>query len=231
MNDRGVAVVIGSGGIKCAASIGLWRVLRRAGIEVNMIVGCSGGSVFAPVMAMGLEAETIKELTFRLWPAQLENHFRYRSILQVLLPRLFTFDERFGLLKDRRPLESFRSVFGERTIEDSEIPLYLVATDLYTGERVVLDHGRIVDGVRASMAIPVLFPPWPMHGRLLIDGGASDPLPVSVAIREGAKIIIAMGFESPYIPALGSLGSMITQTTSIVINNLPYLHRLLKHTP
>ena len=89
-----------------------------------------------------------------------------------------------------------------------------------TGESVVLSEGRLQDAARASVAIPVLLAPWPVNGRLLFDGGASDPLPVSVAIREGCDIILAMGFENPLNERVGSLMSLVSQTTYITMNNL-----------
>src|SRR5262249_51511268 len=84
----------------------------------------------------------------------------------------------------------------------------------------VLSEGRIQDAIRASAAIPVLLSPWPVGGRLLFDGGASDPLPVSVAIREGCDIILAMGFENPLNERVGSLMSLVSQTSCITMNNL-----------
>jgi NTE family protein len=112
------------------------------------------------------------------------------------------------------------SLYGDTLFKEARIPLHLVATDMKTGESVVLSEGRIQDAVRASVAIPVLLSPWPVGGRLLFDGGASDPLPVSVAIREGCDIILAMGFENPLNETVGSLMSLISQTTCITMNNL-----------
>jgi NTE family protein len=68
--------------------------------------------------------------------------------------------------------------------------------------------------------MPVLLRPWLMDGRLLIDGGAVDPLPVSVAIREGCDIILAMGFETPYDAEFNSLSSIVNQSINILTNNL-----------
>jgi NTE family protein len=85
---------------------------------------------------------------------------------------------------------------------------------------VVLNQGLLSEAIRASIAAPVVFRPWPVGGRLLIDGAMSDPLPVDVAIREGAEVIMAMGFESPYHAQLTSILSIVLQMTSISNNNL-----------
>ncbi len=217
---RRLGLVIGSGSIKCAASIGLWRVLQREGIGVDMLVGCSGGSIFSTCIALGWDAATLELQTLEIWRGGVLGQLHYPSLLRAALPRLFGFTQRFGLMDDRPIMTGLRNAFGSHTFADTKIQLFLAATDMQSGQRVELSSGSLVDAVRASVAIPVLLRPWEVDGRLLIDGGAADPLPVSIAIREGCDIIIAMGFESPYTSQYGSLGNLVSQTTSIMINNL-----------
>ena len=100
------------------------------------------------------------------------------------------------------------------------IPLKLIATELLTGEKVILTEGKIRDAVRASLAIPIIFPPWEIDGRLMIDGGVSDPLPIDVAIQEGADIIIAMGFSLSYRTRFRSMTAVQEQLNSIYMNNI-----------
>ncbi len=214
-----VAVVIGSGGIKCAAAIGLWRVLERERIPVDLVVGCSGGSIYAAAIALGFDLFSAEERTHDMWKG-LFTRVHYRSVVRALLPRVFGFNPRLGLINDSRVQQVMQTVYGEATFSDTRTPLYIAATDLFTGNRVVLTEGKIADAVRASIAIPVLLRPWRVGDQLLIDGGASDPLPVSVAIREGCEIIIAMGFENPAYERFGSLLNVAAQATSITINNL-----------
>jgi NTE family protein len=85
---------------------------------------------------------------------------------------------------------------------------------------VVLSSGLIRDAVRASIAIPMLFSPWVVDGRHLVDGFLSDPLPVNVAVREGARVIIAMGFEANYQRRMNSLGRYAAQLSTVMTNNL-----------
>ena len=91
--------------------------------------------------------------------------------------------------------ERIASIYGERTFAGARIPLHIVATDFMTGEPVILSQGRVMDAIRASIAIPMIFAPYEVEGRLLMDGAVSNPLPVDVAIKEGCDIILAMGFE------------------------------------
>jgi NTE family protein len=215
-----VAVVIGSGSVKCAAALGLMRVLQREGIGIDLVVGCSGGSLYAAVIALGFDAETSEEMTRRLWTREVTRKRNRRAVLSVLLPRLFRFDERFGLVDDRLILERLQTAFGERTFAETKVPLYLTATDFHTGGQVVFSSGRIVDAIRASISIPYVFRPWKVADRYLIDGFLSDPMPVGVAIREGADVIVTMGFESPYQQRVTSLLRFAFQLSSIMSNNI-----------
>ena len=117
-------------------------------------------------------------------------------------------------------MERLREGFGAARIEDAKIPLYLTATDFFTGEQAVFSRGSVVDAVRASIAIPYIFQPWKIGDRTYVDGFLSDPMPIGVAIREGADVIITMGFESPYQTRISSVMRFAFQLSSITSNNL-----------
>jgi NTE family protein len=215
-----VAVVVGSGSVKCAAALGLWRVLQRAGIEVDLLVGCSGGALFAAGLALGLSADEVQDAARRLFTREATSRRDRMALWRAAFPRLFGFDERWGL-RDERPLNAaLRAGFGDHTFADTRIPFLCTATDFKTGEQVVIDDGLLRDAVRASIAIPFAFAPHRIGDRLLVDGFLSDPLPVGVAVREGADVIIAMGFESPYQTRVRSAGRFAFQVSSIMTNNL-----------
>lgn len=216
----GVALVIGSGGVKCAAAIGLQRCLSTEGIRIDMVVGCSGGAIYAAAIALGHDAQSAAAMTSRLWTREVTAQPDRPALLRMLFPRALGFSERFGLKKDTIVLERLRQGFGDATFADCKIPLHIAATDFRNGEQVVISEGRIADAVRASIAIPFAFAPFEVNGRLCVDGFLSDPLPVGVAIREGAHIIVAMGFESPYQERISSGGRFAFQVSSIMTNNL-----------
>lgn len=215
-----VALVIGSGSVKCAAALGLQRVFAAEGIDIDLVVGCSGGSIYAALLAAGLDVETAIDMTRRLWTRDVTTKRHTRSLLRAVLPGLFGFSEDFGLRDDRLILRRLKDAYGDRKIEDMKIPLFLTATDFQSGEQVVLSRGSVVDALRASIAIPFIFRPWAVEGRMLIDGFMSDPLPVGVAMREGANVIVAMGFESPYQTSVNSAARFAFQLSSIMTNNL-----------
>lgn len=219
-NKPRVALVIGSGSVKCAAALGLMKVLEREQINVDMVVGCSGGSIYASLIALGWSVERATDATLKMWTSELTSKRNRRAILQLAVPWLVKFDETFGLIDDSLINRRLKDGFEGATFAQTKIPLYVAATDLYNGEQVVMSEGLIAEAVRGSVSIPYIFPPHKLNGRYLIDGFQSDPLPVGVAIKEGADIIIAMGFESPYQEHITSLMRYNFQVSSVTSNNL-----------
>ena len=225
-----VSVVIGSGGVKCAAAIGLWSVLSEANVAVDSLVGCSGGSLYAAAIAQGWEPDKMRTLSESLWTGDVMQG--YRENLKASKDGSFRFTDRSGLVDDSVLNENLEKIYGDLTFADLDIPLTLVATDLHNGEKVLLSEGLVRDAIRASIAIPVIFPPLELNGRLLIDGGASDPLPVDVAIQEAADVIIAMGFTLSYRTRFRSITAVQEQLTSIYTNqilNATYAFHNLAH--
>lgn len=215
-----IALVIGAGSVKCAAALGLWKVLENEKIPFDMIVGCSGGSLYAAAMAMGFSLNESVAQTKTLWNKSVTEKRNWRGLLSAILPAVFGFNEKFSMIDDHRMLTRLREVFGGKTFADAQLPLYLMATDFLTGESVALCDGAIVDAIRASIAIPYIWPAWELNGRLLIDGGAANPLPVDVAIREGADIIVAIGFQSPFPSKIRSVSRYSFHINSLLTNNL-----------
>lgn len=213
-----VSLVIGSGGIKCAAAIGLWRVLKSENIKVENVVGCSGGSMYAALIANHVDEKTMEQWSKTLWTSDIMHG--YVENLKASKDGSFRFNERSGLVDDSVMNSKLKEVYGDWKFSDLKMPLKLVATELLTGEKVILSEGSLFDAIRASLAIPIIFPPWEVNGRLLIDGAASDPLPIDVAIQDGADIIIAMGFTLDYRSRFRSMTAVQEQLNSIYMNNI-----------
>lgn len=216
-----VALVIGSGSVKCAAAIGIQRALIKAGIGLDMVVGCSGGSLYAALMGAGVPPEVAEERTRALWTRDLTRRRNVKAMLRMLAPRLLGFRAHsFGLRDDKLLMARLREAFGDMRIEDARIPLHIVATDFANGDLVDLASGPVVDALRASIALPFAFAPWRIGERLLVDGFLADPMPVSVAIKHGARVIVAIGFESPFQERVTSAGRFAFQLSAIMANNL-----------
>lgn len=215
-----IALVIGAGSVKCAAALGLWRVLKREGIELDMLVGTSGGSIYAAAMATGRNLEECIALTQNLWTSDISSKTNWRGLLGAFMPKLFGFDGGLAMLDDAPMKRALQRGFGDVTFADVKLPLFIVATDMMTGEKVVLKDGSLANSIRASAAIPFVWKPVEIGGRRLLDGCISDPMPVSVAMQEGADIILTMGFESPLPSQIRSASRYAFHITSIYTNNL-----------
>ena len=217
MQNR-LSIVIGSGGVLCAASLGVNKALHRGGLVPSMAVGCSGGSIYAASIALGFDPGEAERQTLMLFTSDVFDG--YTSNLKSALTGETRFTEHSSLIDDNLMYERLKAVFGEKTFGDTIFPLHIVATELYTGARVVISSGKILDAIRASIAIPMIFSPWKIDGQLLVDGAVCDPLPIDVAIQQGSDVIAAVGFEMPTRKRMNSYTAVTTHFNSIYMNNI-----------
>jgi NTE family protein len=174
-----VALVLGGGGARGLAYVGVIRVLEEAGVPVELIAGSSVGSLVGALYAGGANRFALEEMA--------RDVTRDVFFDFAIAPAVFG----TGLASGHR-LERFVHAHAPGRIEELRIPFAAVATDLDTGEVVVLRTGDIAAAVRASCAIPGVFEPVSSGGRLLVDGGVAANLPVQVARDMGADVIIAV---------------------------------------
>ncbi len=179
-SDFKIGVALGGGGAAGLAYAGVVKELTAAGIRFDCIAGTSAGSAVGAALAAGRLDDFVEIMT------SMSRSRAFRLIDPVW--------RREGLIGGRRAIEYIQSAVGgsDRLIEDLPIPFAAVATDLNTGEEVIMDRGPVTDAIRASIAIPGIFRPHVLDGRVLVDGGLSDPIPVSVARRMGADFVIAV---------------------------------------
>lgn len=223
-DERRVAIVIGSGGLKCSAAIGVMQVLEEENIAVDMVMGCSGGSVFGAAIAMGYSAEKMSDTQSETWTSDVAKKLDIQSLLKIAFPRLYGFNDEISVFDDTRMLTNLENAFGATTtFEDTIIPFHCVATDFHNGQPVVISEGGIAQALRISSGIPIIFKPIKRDGKLLIDGGLSNPLPVNLAILEGADIIIAVGFETPLLTSVSTPGNYVQQMFNILVNQLMHM--------
>lgn len=213
-----LALVLGSGGVRSIAALGVVDVLWREGIAPDLIVGCSAGAMFGALISLGHSATEAVNIATTLWTAEVTKRHRWSAIPQMLWPRLSKFDADFSLRDDRLILKRLECAFGEVKLEELRLPLRVTATDAVSGDAIVISKGRIVDALRASIAMPFMFAPHYIEGRRVIDGFVSDPLPVSAA--QDAKAVIALGFDAPMPKQVNSPSRLLAQVTSSMTNNL-----------
>jgi NTE family protein len=180
--DSKIGLALGSGVARGWAHIGVLRVLKRYGIKPDIVCGTSMGALVGGVYLGGRLDE------FEEWARQLN---------KVRLSRLFDFQLGYGgLIAGRRILQIFDRELHGRTIEDLPGRFACVATELGTGHEVWLQSGNLLDAVRASYALPGLFPAVKIDGRWLLDGALVNPVPVSVCRALGARIVIAINLNA-----------------------------------
>jgi len=177
-SGKSVALVLGSGGARGLAHIGVIAHLQSLGMEISYISGCSMGALVGGIYAAGeLDA-------YAQWARKLE-----RKDVIGLLDLSFGLQ---GLFKGERIIGALREITGEHNIEDLDVGFTAVATDLLEQREIWLNSGPLFDAIRASMAIPTIFTPWEYQGRVLVDGGLLNPLPIAPALNHATDLIIAV---------------------------------------
>jgi NTE family protein len=212
------AIVLGSGGVRIIAALGMVEVLAREGLKPDLIVGCSAGAIFGALIAAGHRAEEAVHVATTLWSPEITRQKRWRAVPQMLWPKLMRFDRDFSLRKDTLIMRSLEQAFGNARIEDLPVALRVTAADMGTGERVVLRRGPLVQALRASVALPFMFAPVEIDGQRLADGFVADPLPLSAAAD--ANAVVSLGFASPLPRRIDGPSRLLAQVTSTLTNNL-----------
>jgi len=205
---RTVGWVLSSGGSKTVAHIGVVRVLRQAGIAVDMIAGSSGGALFGALIAAGWSDQRLVEFA-----RQLRNFNNFRNWDINVPPKA-------GLIKGRRARDLIEGWLEGRHFSDLEVPLYIVAADAVTGQEIIFDSGSVADAVRASLSIPGMVNPWQYSGRFLLDGSVVNPMPASVLRAHGADIVIGSSVVhtagDPGRPKLEKMPNFLQIISSII---------------
>jgi len=232
-----IGLALGGGGARGVAHISVLREIERLHIPIDCIAGTSMGSLVGGLYASGVSVDAMEHLvTSTDWPTLFNDTIprperSYRRKLDDR-DRLATLGAGLregklrvspGLLQGERILGMFeRETLAVSTIEDFDqlpIPFRAVATDLNTGDAVVIGHGSLPMAMRASMSIPGVFQPVEIDGRVLVDGGLADQVPVDVVRAMGADIVIAVDVGTPLakldrdagvLEVIGQISGMLT---------------------
>jgi NTE family protein len=182
MSDVRIGIALGSGGARGWAHIGVLRALERYGIQPGIVCGTSIGALVGGVY-LGSRLDTLEDWAMRL------NKLRLSWLFDVKLGY-------GGLIAGRRIVQLFDAELRDSLIEDLPARFACVATEYGTGHEVWLQKGNLVEAVRASSALPGLFPPVKVNGHWLLDGALVNPVPVSVCRALGARLVIAVNLNT-----------------------------------
>jgi NTE family protein len=176
MEHPKIGLALGSGGARGFAHLGVIKVLKEAGIPIHLIAGSSMGALVASFYGAGIDIDRLYKLSIA---------FKRKYFLDFTVPKM-------GFIAGKKVKEFVKVFTHGKNIEELSIPIGIVATDLLTGEKVVFKTGPVANAVRASIAIPGIFVPEKYNGRILVDGGVTERVPVSVAKEMGADLVIAV---------------------------------------
>ncbi len=182
-NEKQITIALGSGAARGLAHIGVLRTLEKNNIKVNAVSGCSIGAMIGGFYACGKLEEA-------------EKYFSNMKFNNVI----FNFDPAFstsGLINGNKIASIIKDIVGDIHVTETKIPFYAVATELTTGESVVLEDCKLWEAIRASISIPGLIKPFEINGKLFIDGGLTNPLPVDVLQNKHIENVLAVNLNLP----------------------------------
>jgi NTE family protein len=210
-----IGLALSGGGARGGAHVGVLRALEELGVPVDVIAGTSIGAIIGGLYASGMSVDKIEQVIDTIdWDAAFlgDTPRELKSFRRKRDDDLFLVDQRPGLNNGRLELplgivqgqvidqiltEQMLLVADIRDFDELPIPFRAVATDITTGDAVVLGSGSLPAAIRASMSVPAVLAPIDIDGRLLVDGGVAMNLPIEVARQMGADVIIAVDISAP----------------------------------
>lgn len=173
-------LALGGGAVLGAAHVGVLRAIEEHRLEISHVSGTSIGAFIAALYAFELPLERIREVVLDL---------DWLNISSLSLPRL-------GLFSNEKLGKNLEQAIGRKNIEDATRPLSIMSCDIATGKAVCLQHGDVARAVMASACIPGFFNPVNIDGKMLVDGGLVENVPISPLRKSGCKTILAVDLSS-----------------------------------
>ncbi len=181
--NKSVSLVLGSGGARGLAHIGVIHWLEENGYDIQSISGCSMGALIGGIHAAG------KLDTFEKWVC---------SITKMEIVTLLDLSwGKSGLVKGDKIINTLVDLVGDQQIEDLPVSYTAVAADIKAEKEVWINSGPLFDAIRASISLPLFFTPFDYHGTLLIDGGVLNPVPIAPTFGDNTDLTIAVNLGGP----------------------------------
>ncbi len=176
MEKPGIALVLGAGSARGLAHIGVLQVLEENHVPFDFIVGSSMGAMIGGIYSCGTDIKMLGKIF---------EHIDIGRFFELKVPHM-------GLINGTKLNEFLKLLTKNSTFNELSMPVYMVATDLYTGASVILQEGIVAEAIRASISIPGIFRPVQKDDMLLVDGAVTERVPVEAAAKLGADLIIAV---------------------------------------
>ena len=174
------ALVLGGGAARGFAHLGVWKNLEKNNVKIDIITGTSMGALVGAFIADKKSFDEMMDIMEGI------NWFQ-----------LMSFPKKGVLMSGDTITKWLEDKFGDRCIEDLDIPFACIATDIDSGEEVVFDSGKIVDALRASISVPAVLKPHKVNNHFCVDGGLVNNLPVLQAEKMGATRVLAIKVQKP----------------------------------
>ena len=221
-----VALIIGSEGIKSFCALPFIEYLQAEKINLDLVIGVSGGALLAGFMGAGYDLKQIQEVFSKTVDPRFYTDVDYNSVLEIASTGMGRFTAESGILKTDCLRRTYETLFQKTDISDLSPKTLIATTDLETGKPVILEKGNLAQAIYASSAIYPLMPPGNVDGRRLIDGAFSSPVPIMECVKRQIDIIIAIYFDDACNPEPDSFVSSYFNTSrifkrSILTSQLP----------
>ncbi|MCC7574245.1 patatin-like phospholipase family protein [Candidatus Woesearchaeota archaeon] len=177
-----VALALGAGSARGLAHIGVVKVLEKNNIPIDLITGTSMGAIIGAFYAKNKDILDVERIALSI---------NNKKLFKLLDPSLS-----MGFFRGNKVINFLKDNLGDVEFKDLKIPLVVVATNTRNGESVYFDRGDLVNAIRGSISIPLLFSPYSYKGLSLIDGHLSEPVPVNAALSKKPDVVIAVNLDS-----------------------------------
>ncbi len=200
-----IALVLGSGGARGYAHIGAIEILEKNNIHPDFIVGTSAGSIVGSLYASGKNSSELREIALNL---------KANDVRDVTL-------DKKGFFEGKKVEDFINKEVNNTPLQSLKIPMYVIATELKEGKKVVFNYGNTGQAVRASVAIPSMFIPTKIGDDEYVDGGLVSPVPVDVAKKLGADIVIVVDIlAQPVHTETSNIWGLFNQNINIMQKHL-----------
>jgi len=211
-----IGLALGGGGARGIAHLGVYQRLTELGVRVDCVAGTSIGAIAGALISSGNVPRALAWCSEPDWKKFPKLMFETRLTAKALTT-------------GRQVEKLLAELIAVKDFADLQVPFAAIATDINTGDRVVMRQGDLLSAVRASMSIPGVFLPVERDGRVLVDGQLVDPVPVSACREMGADVVIAVDINPPNSPAdakpLSRLNIIDIMTGTLTILNCELTRR------
>ncbi len=183
-----IGLALSGGAAKGLAHIGVIKALEESGINIDYIAGSSMGALIGAAYASGIPIDTV---------AKIATNVDWKTTSKLLFPGFPS----SGLVKGNKVKDFFYTIYGDKKIENLPIPFSATAADISTGSLYIINKGNLLEAVRASTSVPVIFTPVKYQDKFLVDGGLVNPVPIDIVREMGADFVIAVHVIHSALPS------------------------------